>query len=184
MHPLGTQLSNFSDFESDLRAALSDGHVIGFLLDSGRSDLRKSGLILHPDAVMPLHELLGEKATIFYPDPRRFEGRDYQDAVREFGQKLMGSENVPYRITPPGLLLMTHREGVFEKTKLLSLDPGSICLWHSQVYTFVEEYLGNQLPSPQQEQWLKSMVKTHAGAIGMESVKTCVGIFLSKLMPL
>lgn len=184
MHPLGNQLTSFSDFESDLRTALADGHVIGFLLDSRRGDLKRSGLILHPDAVMPLHELLGKQATLFYPDPRKYEGSEYSDAVRDFGQKLMGSENIPHEVTPPAILLMTYHDGVFEKTKVLALDQRSMCLWHAQVYAFIEDYLGADSPSPTQPRGWRNMVKTHAGTIGIESVKACVGILFSKLMPL
>jgi hypothetical protein len=183
MHPLGTQLTSFSDFESDLRTALSDDHVIGFLLDSRHGDLKKSGLILHPDAVMPLHELLGQRATLFYPDPRKFEGREYLEAVQDFSQKLMGSENIRYQVEPPVLLLMTYRNGVFEMTKVLSLDQRCMCLWHAQVCAFVEEYMGHHLPNAPQGQW-RNMVTAHAGTIGVESVKACVGILFSKLIPL
>jgi len=183
MHPLGTQLTSFSDFEADLLSALSDGHVIGFLLDSRHGDFKKSGLILHPDAVIPLHELLGQRATLFYPDPRKFEGREYLEAVQDFSQKLMGSENVRYQVEPPALLLMTYRNGGFEMTKVLSLDRHGMCLWHAQVYAFVEEYMGHNLPNTPKGQW-RNMVKEHAGTIGVESVKACVGILMSKLIPL
>jgi hypothetical protein len=89
MKPLASDLTTFSDFESGLRKDLSDGHVVGFLLDSRLGDLKKSGLILHPDAVIPLDDLLGKRATLFYPDPRRFERQAYLEAVRDFSQNLL-----------------------------------------------------------------------------------------------
>jgi len=182
MHPLAKQLTSFSDFESDLlRASLSNGHVIGFLIDSGRSDLKKSGLILHPDAVMPIHELLGQRATLFYPDPREFHGTEYSAVVRNFGQKLMGSQSIPFEVTPPALLLMTYRDSEFEQIKFLSLNQRTMCLWQAQVYAFIEEYLEDRPLGQVQKQGWRGMVTTHAGTIGMESVKACVSIFFSRL---
>ena len=108
MNPLAYDLKNFSDFESSLRNDPPDGHVIGFLLDSRLGELKKSGLIMHRDAVMPLHHLLGQKATLFYPDPRRFEGKAYLEAVRDFSQKLLVSEHIRYEVELPALLLMTY----------------------------------------------------------------------------
>ena len=184
MRPLGTRLTHFADFESDLRAGLSDGHVIGFLLDSRMGDLNKSGLISHPKAVIPLDELLGNRATLFYPDPRRFEGRAYSEAVRDFGQSLLGSEHVRYQVSTPALLLMTYHEGLFQRTAVLSLDSLPMCLWHAQVYGFVEEYLKSaSLDRPTGEGWT-SVIKSHAGTIGVESLKVCVGVLINKLMPL
>lgn len=183
MHPLGTQLTNFPVFETDLLSNLTDGHVIGFLLDSRTGDLKKSGLISHPKSVMPLHELLGQRATLFYPDPRRFEGREYSETVRKFSQHLLGSEYVRFEVTTPALLLMTYQEGRFEKITVLSLDRLPICLWHAEVYGFVEQYLGNDLIDKSQGKWWRGMIKLHAGTIGIESLKTCVGIFFSKLIP-
>jgi hypothetical protein len=157
--------------------------VIGFLLDSRQGDLKKSGLILHRDAVMPLEHLLGQRATLFYPDPRRFEGKAYSEAVRDFGQKLLVSEHIRYEVEIPALLLMTYQDGVFEKTTVLSLNPKLMCMWHGQVYAFIEEYLGNHLSSPQHDIGWKSMIKTHAGTIALDSVKDCVGLLFSKLIP-
>jgi hypothetical protein len=183
MNPLGTQLTNFSVFESELLTSLTDGHVIGFLLDSRIGDLKKSGLISHPKSVMPLHELLGKSATLFYPDPRRFEGREYSETVREFSHNLLGSEFVRFEVTTPALLLMTYQEGRFEKITVLSLDSLPMCLWHAEVYAFVDQYLGNDPLDKSQGQLWRSMIKLHAGTIGVESLKTCVGIFFSKLLP-
>lgn len=183
MNPLAYDLKNFSDFESSLRNDPPDGHVIGFLLDSRLGELKKSGLIMHRDAVMPLHHLLGQKATLFYPDPRRFEGKAYLEAVRDFSQKLLVSEHIRYEVELPALLLMTYQDGVFEKITVLSLNLKTMCMWHGQVYAFVEEYLGNHLSIPQHDQGWKSMIKEHAGTIALDSVKACVGILFSKVIP-
>lgn len=183
MKPLASNLTNFSDFESALRNDLTDGHVIGFLLDSRLGDLKKSGLILHGDAVMPLEDLLGQQATLFYPDPRSFEGKAYLEAVRDFSQKLLSSEYIRYEVELPALLLMTYYDGVFKKTTVLSLNPKTMCMWHGQVYAFIEEYLGKHLSSPPNDIGWKGMIKTHAGTIALDSVKACVGLLFSKLIP-
>jgi hypothetical protein len=183
MKPLAYNLKNFSDFESGLRNDLPDEHVIGFLLDSRLGDLKKSGLILHPDAVMRLDDLLGQQATLFYPDPRRFEGKAYLEAIQDFSQKLLGSEHIRYEVELPALLLMTYQDGVFEKTTVLSLNPKAMCMWYGQVYAFIEEYLGNYLSKPQHDQVWKRMIKKHAGTIAVDSVKACVGLLFSKLIP-
>jgi hypothetical protein len=183
MKPLANELKSFSDFESGLRNELPDGHVIGFLLDSRLGDLKKSGLILHPDAVIPLDDLLGQRATLFYPDPRRFEGKAYLEAVRDFSQKLLVSEHIRYEVELPALLLMTYQDGVFEKITVLSLNLKTMCMWHGQVYAFIEEYLGNHLSRPQHDQGWKNMIKEHAGTIALDSVKACVGILFSKVIP-
>ena len=183
MNPLACDLKNFSDFESSLRNDPPDGHVIGFLLDSRFGELKKSGLIMHRDAVMPLHHLLGQRATLFYPDPRRFEGKAYLEAVRDFSQKLLVSEHIRYEVELPALLLMTYQDGVFEKITVLSLNLKTMCMWHGQVYAFIEEYLGNHISIPQHDQGWKSMIKEHAGTIALDSVKACVGILFSKLIP-
>ena len=103
MKPLANNLTSFSDFESSLSKDLPDGHVIGFLLDSRFGELKKSGLIMHRDAVMPLHHLLGQRATLFYPDPRGFEGKAYLEAVRDFSQKLLVSEHIRYEVELPAI---------------------------------------------------------------------------------
>ncbi len=181
MKPLGNQLTSFSDFESDLRKVLSDGHVIGFLIDSRLGDLKRSGLILHSEAVMPLEELLGQRATLFYPDPRKYEGSEYSEAVRDFGQKLTEAESVRFEVRPPALLLMAYRGGVFENANVLSLNQRCVCLWHSQIYGFIQDYLGGPQVVGLGEGW-RWMVKTLAGAIGMEPVKACVSALFSKLI--
>jgi hypothetical protein len=184
MKPIAYDLTNFSDFESDLRNDLSDGHVIGFLLDSRLGELKKSGLILHPYAVIPLDILLGQRATLFYPDPLRFKGKAYLEAVRDFSQKLLVSEHIRYEVELPALLLMTYQDGVFKKIRVLSLDTKTMCMWHGYVYAFIEEYLGSHLPRPQQDQGWKRMIKEHAGSIAVDSVKACVGILFSKIISL
>lgn len=184
MRPLGNLLTNFSDFESDLHSEMSNGHVIGFLLDSRTGDLKKSGLIIHPKAVISLDELLGQKATLFYPDPRRFEPREYAKVIQEFSQNLMGSDYFKFEVTTPALLLMTYKDGQFSRTTTLSLDSLPMCLWHSEIYGFLEEYLGNEQKDPQQGQWWKNLVNTHANIIGVESLKACVAIIISKLTPI
>jgi hypothetical protein len=184
MKPLANQLTNFSEFESGLRNDLPDGHVIGFFLDSRLGDLKKSGLILHPDSVTPLDDLLGQQATLFYPDPRRFERQAYLEAVRDFGQHLLGSEHIRFEVELPALLLMTYLEGVFQKTTVLSLNPRAMCLWHGQVFAFIEEYLGGHLSRPLHDQGWRGVIKKHAGPIALDSVKACVGILFSKVIPL
>jgi hypothetical protein len=183
MHPLANNLTSFSDFESSLSKDLPDEHVIGFLLDSRLGDLKKSGLIMHRDAVMPLHHLLGQRATLFYPDPLRFEGKAYLEAVRDFSQKLLVSEHIRYEVELPALLLMTYQDGMFQKITVLSLNPKTMCMWHGHVYAFIEEYLGSHLSRPPHNMEWKSMIKEHAGTIAVDSVKACVGILFSKLIP-
>lgn len=183
MKPLANNLTSFSDFESSLSKDLPDGHVIGFLLDSRLGELKKSGLIMHRDAVMPLHHLLGKRATLFYPDPRMFEGQAYVEAVRDFSQKLLVSEHIRYEVELPALLLMTYNDGVFEKMTVLLLNPKTMCMWHGYVYAFIEEYFESHHSRPQHDQGWKSMIKEHAGTIALDSVKACVGILFSKLIP-
>lgn len=183
MKPLAFNLTNYSDFESTLRNDLSDGQVIGFLLDSRLGDLKKSGLILHRDAVMPFEDLLGQRATLFYPDPRRFKGKTYSEAVRDFSQKLLSSEHIRYEVEPPAILLMTYHNGVFGRTTVLSLKPKPMCMWHAQAYAFIEEYLGNHLSGHQADMEWKGMIKTHAETIALDSIKACVGLLFSKLIP-
>jgi hypothetical protein len=187
MRPLGRKLSNFSDFESDLRANLSDKHVIGFLLDSRAGDLKRSGLILHPKAVLPLDNLLGQRATLFYPDPRKFEAPEYPKIVRDFTQNLLGSDYISFEVTTPAILLMTYRQGNFSGTSVLSFDSLPMCLWYSEIYSFIEEYLENHEEDNQDQQqghrW-GSIVQSHAGIIGVESLKACVGIFFNKIVSL
>lgn len=183
MKPLANHLTDFSDFESGLLNDLPDGHVIGFLLDSRIGALKSSGLILHPDAVLPLDVLLGQQATLFYPDPRRFERQAYLEAVRDFGQKLLGSGQISFEVELPALLLMTYQDGVFVETTVLSLNPRTMCLWHGQVYAFIEEYLGNHHARSQHDQGWKGVVKKHGGTIALDSLKACVGILISKVIP-
>jgi len=184
MKPLANELKSFSDFESGLRNELHDGHVVGFLLDSRLGHLKKSGLILHPDAVIPLDDLLGRQATLFYPDPRRFEGKAYLEAVRDFSQKLLGSEHIRYEVELPAVLLMTYQGGLFEKITVLSFNQKTMCMWHGQVYAFIEEYLGKHLSRAQHYLGWKGMIKTHAGSIALDSVKACVGTLFSKFIPI
>jgi hypothetical protein len=179
MRPLASHLTSFSDFTDLMPTNLSDGHVIGFLLDSRYGELKKSGLLLHPDCVLPLDELLGQRATLFYPDPRK---RQYLEAVQDFGSMISGSEKVRFEITPPALVLITFLDGLFEKTKVLTLDQRTMCLWHAQIYAFIEDYLGNQLSDSKHAQGWRRLVETHAGTIGMESLKAGVSVLFSKLM--
>lgn len=183
MKPLANNLTSFSDFESSLSKDLPDGHVIGFLLDSRFGELKKSGLILHPYSVIPLDNLLGQRATLFYPDPLRFEGKAYLEAVRDFSQKLLVSELIRCEVKLQALLLMTYQDGVFEKITVLSLNPKTMCTWHGYVYAFIEEYLGSHLPRPQHDRGWKRMIKEHAGTIALDSVKASVGALISKLIP-
>lgn len=184
MRPLSTQLISFTEFEKDLLNSLVDGNVVGFLLDSKTGDLKKSGLILHPKAVIPLDELLGHSATLFYPDPRRFEGGSYFEAVTDFSRNLGESDHVRYEFTTPALLLMTYREGHFERVTVLSLDTLPMCMWHTEVFSFVKAYMMGVPLNQSQGHWWSSMIKSHAETIGVEAVKACVSVFFNKLSPL
>ena len=184
MKPLANELKSFSDFESGLRNELHDEHVVGFLLDSRLGHLKKSGLILHPDAFIPPDDLLGRQATLFYLDPRRFEGKAYLEAVRDFSQKLLVLEHIRYEVGLPALLLMTYQDGVFEKIAVLLLNLKTMCMWHGQVYAFVEEYLGKHPSRAQHYLGWKGMIKTHAGSIALDSVKACVSTLFSKVIPI
>jgi hypothetical protein len=184
MRPLANPLTNSSEFDRQLGDAFVDGHVVGFLLDSPLGHLKRSGLISEQECVMPLHELLGGRATLFYPDPRRFEGQDYRAAIRDFGERLAESVKVPFKIRQPGLLLMTYREGVFQRTTALSLNIKTSCLWHRQVHHFIEEYLSNTaLPTPK-SQWIKRLVQTHGENVGVDALKACAGLLISRVLPL
>jgi hypothetical protein len=78
MHPLGNRLTNAATFDSELKSVLTEGHIIGFLIDSKMGDLNRSGLISQSESVMTLHNLLGSKATIFYPNPQDFNQDEYK----------------------------------------------------------------------------------------------------------
>lgn len=184
MHPLAHEFNSYSDFESNLLSQLSDGSIIGFFLDNRTGELRKSGLITNADAVMPLHRLLGDRATLYYPDPRRFKRHEYLDAVGDFGQKLLGLDNVRYEVEPPALLLMTYGEERFERTEIMSLDSRRMCLWYSEVSNFLEDYLGNHpKDQPRRQEW-SSMIKSGAGTIGLGTFSECAGNLLSNLIPI
>lgn len=184
MHPLGIPMRSSSEFEAELGKVLVDGHVIGFLLDSSTGHLKRSGLISEGACVRPLHELLGTRATLFYPDPRHFEGQHYQAAVRDFSQRLAESTNVPFKIRPPTLLLMTYRDGVFQSPSDRSLDTKTTCLWHGQIYEFISDYLATHAPADSQQQWVKKLIQTHGESIGVDTLKACAGLLISKLLPL
>ena len=184
MHPLGCPLTSTHEFDTQLGHALVEGHVIGFLLDSPKGHLERSGLITESECVMPLHELLGTRATLFYPDPRRFDVQHYSEAVRDFSQRLEESVKVPFKIRPPALLLMTYRESVFQSTSILSLDIKTTCLWHGQVYEFIGDYLTNHSPVITHRQWAKRLIQTHSESIGVDTLKACAGLLISKLLPL
>ncbi len=173
-----------SEFEAELGKVLVDGHVIGFLLDSPTGHLKRSGLISERECVMPLHELLGTRATLFYPDPRHFEGQHYRTAVRDFSQRLAESTNVPFIIRPPTLLLLTYREGVFQSPSDRSLDAKTTCLWHGQIYQFISDYLANHAPANTERQWVKKLIQTHGESVGVDTLKACAGLLISKLLPL
>ena len=57
------------------------------------------------------------------------------------------------------------------------------CVIRVTVYAFIEEYLGSHLSIPPHDMGWKSMIKEHAGTIAVDSVKACVGILFSKLIP-
>lgn len=183
VRPITSELSNFNQFQKDLRARLSEGHVIGFLLDSQTSSLKRSGLTTHPNAVLPLDALLGETATLFYPDPRMFNGREYSVAVREFGQNLLGLESVRFELNAPVVVLMTYNKERFERTEVMPLSPVPMCMWYNELYTFFEAYLKKRPRDlPRKESW-NEKIKSHAGAIGIEAISGCVAILLSKIVP-
>ena len=45
----------------------------------------------------------GQRATLFYPYPLRFEGKAYLEAVRDFSQKLLVSEHIRYEVELPAI---------------------------------------------------------------------------------
>jgi hypothetical protein len=55
-------------------------------------------------------------------------------------------------------------------------------MWFQQVYDFVEDYLNNSNHIKKEEPWLKCKIKEHAGSISIEVVKSCVALFVSKLI--
>lgn len=182
MHPFGNQLGNAAAFDTELKSVLSEGHIIGFLIDSKVGDLKRSGLLTEPESVMPLHNLLGSDATIFYPDPRGFNPDEYKQAIDEFSNQLIKTTNIRFEIKQLSLLLMTYRLGAFEDVVTLKLDKDTICMWHQEVYTFIERYMTNNSAPSEKVTWLRDKIQSHAGVIGVEAIKSCVGLLMSKIV--
>lgn len=181
--PLANNLTNYSTFESQLYAGLAEGHVIGFLLDNRKGDLKRSGLLLHRDAVRPLDELLGQRATLFYPDPRKWEGRAYAEVVHNFAKSLLGSGFFNYHVNTPALILMTYRAGQFENADVMSLDTAPMCMWQAEVANFFEGYLTSHPQERRRKDWWLDRIKSHAGTITLEAVSVSVSVLFSKFLP-
>jgi hypothetical protein len=179
MHPLGNPII---DLEAKLNRSLTDGHVIGFLIDSRTAALKRSGLITHSDCVMPLHYLLGSRATIFYPDPRLLDGDAYKIAIDNFSEALMRTSAFPCAIADLSLLMMTFQSNTFQDVAVLSLDKKTSCMWHQQVYEFIKDYMGRNSHAVEELPWVKRKIIEHGGAISLEVFKNCAGLLISKFV--
>jgi hypothetical protein len=189
MHPLGSPII---DLEAKLNRSLIDGHVIGFLIDSRTAALKRSGLITHSDCVMPLHYLLGSRATIFYPDPRLLDGDAYEIAIDNFSEALMRTSAIPCAIEELSLLMMTfasaanclnpHRSDTFQDVAVLSLDRKTSCMWYQQVYEFIKDYMGRNSHAVEEVPWVKRKMIEHGGAISLEVIKSCAGLLISRFV--
>jgi len=181
MKPLVNPLFELED-RLNLNGPLLDGQIIGFLVDSSDGALKRSGLHTHPDCVVPLHDLLGSKATIYYPDPRLFTGENYKIALSNFSESLIQTSGFPFAIEELSLILMTFEEKKFTNIVVLILNKKTTCMWFQQVYDFVKDYINNSNHIKKEEPWLKCKIKEHAGSISIEVVKSCVALFVSKLI--
>ena len=179
MQPLANPIA---DLEAKLNRSLIDGHVIGFLIDSRSADLKRSGLITHSDCVMPLHYLLGSRATIFYPDPRLMGGDAYEIAIDNFSEALMRTSAFPCAIEALSLIMMTFQSNTFKDVAVLSLDGRTSCMWYQQVYEFIKEYMGKNSHAIEELPWVKRKIIEHGGAISLEVIKNCAGLLISRFV--
>jgi hypothetical protein len=169
-------------FENELHNICKEGYAIGFIIDSKRGVVRKTGLITHPECVLALDELLGGRATLFYLDPRVLDGEKYADAVSNLQNNLITSGIVKFEIEAPCIMLMRYNQKQFSSLTVLLLNEKTICMWYSQAFDFISQYLESKIPSPPSKNahGLKHLIKTHSGAIGIDALKMSIGQVLTQ----
>lgn len=161
-------------------------HLLGFFLDSSRGELNRSGLIGRPASVLPLDRLLGNRATLYYVDPRRSEVPDdaYLEAVEAFADQLNSVNLIPFRIDPPCLLLVHVESDRSAVLDCLDLDRRETCMWYLQVREFLASHIGQSTQEHDKSGLAHALeaLSSRRFEISMEVLKTSLGGLISSLM--
>ena len=179
MKPLVNSLTEFDELMEMIRP----GHIIGFLMDSGIGELRRSGLIAHPECVLPMDQLMGNRATIFYVGPNLKGERDaYRDAVEAFNHSISQRPEITFDINPPCLILMQHQAEVLGQITYHPFPRRAMAIWFNVLHSALKEKL--QQAEQSKDRWvaLQSAVINSMPSLAMESLKVSVGLLLSRVI--
>ena len=186
MKPLAYELIHQPGAFASVLSNVSEGDCIGFFLDSKKSEIKSSGLLDNPDAIMRLDSILGNRATLFYVDPRSNKASvtSYSSAVAAFSSALLGANLITFRVEPPCLLLLMSRDESFRVVDYLDLDSRGVCLWYSKVEEFLIDNLGARPRySPNYERPSEFRRLLHYGRdITAEALKASISALVSGLL--
>jgi hypothetical protein len=173
-------LSDPSAVESLLAGRSGATQLLGFFLDSPLGALKRSGLIEHRSSVMPLDQLLGDRATLYYVDPRQSDAShtSYRTAVRAFADQVMGAGVAPFRLQAPCLLLINTQSDRSALLDCLELDPKATCIWYLQVRN------DQTSSAPEKSRLTQTLeaLSSHRLEISMEVLKVGLGSLISSLI--
>lgn len=187
MKPLAQNLlRDPSAVESLLAGRSGATQLLGFFLDSPLGTLKRSGLIEHRSSVMPLDQLLGDRGTLYYVDPRQSDAShdSYRTAVRAFADQVMGAGVAPFRLQAPCLLLINTQSDRSALLDCLELDPKATCMWYLQVRNFIASHLDQTSSAPEKSRLTQTLeaLSSHRLEISMEVLKVGLGSLISSLI--